>query len=115
MAFAIWSPTISRSLSAAGNGDEEMAGGESAAVWRFDETVTISLFFRIVREATISAHSQAAVIANTTAPIALNLIDMSREIMNETARNDCANEPDAGQILAGLPFNNDCLVRRPGD
>src|SRR5262245_28242047 len=115
MALAIWSPTISRSLSAAGNGDEEMAGGESAAIWRFESTVTTSFVFRSAWEAAISAHNQAAVIANTTTPIALSLIDMSREIMNEMARNDRANEPGDGQILAGLPFNNDCLTLRPCD
>jgi len=64
MAFAIWSPTISKSPSAAGNGAEEMAGGETEAVRQLESSVTVSSVFRSAREATISAHNQTAVIAS---------------------------------------------------
>src|SRR5262245_4568129 len=114
MAFAIWSPTISKSLSAAGNGDEDMAGGEIAAIWRLESSVTVSSVFRSAREVMISAHNQTAVIASAQPPITFSSLAMSRALMKKRFRNGRASEALPGQLLAGLSLNGDCSARRQG-
>src|SRR5262245_19393498 len=104
MAFAIWSPTISKSLSAAGSGAEEMAGGELAAIWRLESIVTVSSVFRNAREVTISAHNQTAIIASAQPPIILSLLARSRALMREMVGNDRASEPSPGK------FAQPCLL-----
>src|SRR5215468_3308870 len=81
MAFAIWSPTFSKSLSAVGAGAEEMAGGEIAAGRRLESSVTVSSVFRSAREVTISAHNQTAVITSAQPPIIFSSIARSRAFM----------------------------------
>src|SRR5262245_41084169 len=114
MALAIWSPTISKSLSATGNGAEEMAGGGTATIWRLESSVSTSSGFRGAREVTISAHNQTAAIASAQPPTILNLLARSRALMKGTVRNDCASGPEPRQLPADLPLNGDCLARRLG-
>jgi hypothetical protein len=95
MAFAIWSPTISKSLSASGNGAEEMAGGEIAPGRRLGSSVTVSSVFRNAREVTISAHNQTAVIASAQPPIIFSSLARSRALMKKEFRNDRASESAA--------------------
>jgi hypothetical protein len=114
MAFAIWSPTISKSLSAAGNGAEEMAGGVMAAGRRLESSVTVSSVFRSAREVTISAHNQMAVITSAQPPIIFSSLARSRALMKKGFRNGRASESEPGQLRASLSFNGDCSARRPG-
>ena len=95
MAFAIWSPTISKSPSAAGNGAEEMAGGETEAVRQLESSVTVSSVFRSAREATISAHNQTAVIASAKPQIIFSSLARYCALMKKKFRNDRASEPAA--------------------
>src|SRR5215510_13160347 len=113
MAFAIWSPTISKSLSAAGNGAEEMAGGDIAAGRRLESSVTISSVFLSAREATISAHNQTAVITRAQPPIIFSSLARSRALMKKRFRNDRASESETGQLRASLSLKGDCSARSP--
>src|SRR5262249_35833595 len=107
MALAIWSPTISKSVSATGNGAEEIAGGGTATIWWLESSVSGSSVFRSAREDTISAHNQMAAIANAQPPTILNLLARSRALMKGTVRNDHATGPEARQLRADLPLNGD--------
>ena len=115
MAFEIWSPTISKSPSAAGNGAEEMAGGETEAVRQLESSVTVSSVFRSAREATISAHNQTAVIDSAQPQIIFSSLQRSCALMKKNFRNDRASEPEPGQLPAGLSLNGDCSPGRAGD
>src|SRR5262249_58139285 len=113
MALAIWSPTISKSLSATGNGAEEIAVGGTATLWGLESDVSGSSGFRGAREDTISAHNQMAAITNAQPPTILNLLARSRALMKGTVRNDRASGPEPRQLRADLPLNGDCLARSP--
>src|SRR5262245_46000358 len=108
MAFAIWSPTISKSLSACGGGAEDMAGGEIEEIWRLESSVTASSVFRRAREVTINAHIQMAAIANAQPPIIFSLPIRSCAPMSKKIRNGCASKPKPRQLRADLPLNGNC-------
>src|SRR5262244_816448 len=117
MASAMWSPMTSKSRSAAGNGAEEMTGGEIAVVWRLESSVTVSSVFRSAREVAKNAsrtHSQTAAIASAQPPNTLSLVVRLCGFIGEMVGNDCARGAQPGQLRTGLPLNANRLARCAG-
>src|SRR5215813_10176053 len=118
MASAMWSPMTSKSRSAAGNGAEEMTGGEVAAVWRLESSVTVSSAFRSAREVAKNAsrtHSQTAAITSAQPPHILSLVVRLCAFISEVVGNDCARRAKPGQLRAGLPLKVNYPARCAGD
>src|SRR5215470_165376 len=118
MAAAMWSPMDSKSRSAAGNGSEEMTGGEIAVVWRLESSVTVSSVFRSAREVAKNAsrtHSQTAAIVSAQPPNTLSLVGRLCGFIREMIGNDCARGAKPRQLRAGLPLNANRLARCPGN